>query len=36
MVASSRSRLVGESRMEWMSRRSASGASSPAAIARMM
>ncbi|MBB5799343.1 hypothetical protein HDA41_007307 [Streptomyces caelestis] len=35
-VASSRSRLVDESRMEWMRRRSVSGASSPAAVARMM
>lgn len=36
MVASSRRRLVDESRMEWMRRRSVSGASSPAAVARMM
>lgn len=35
MVASSRSRLVSASRIEWISRRRVSGANSPAAVARM-
>lgn len=35
MVASSRSRLVSTSRIEWISLRRVSGANSPAAVARM-